>query len=768
MLAMACNKDKNSSNTTWKAFSYNGIQYVSLQEAVDAATAVKDDDQTHEIVMIADYSGPGATVRKEFSNYLGLDMDGHRCELTTPLDLGSALSSLSGEGLLAGNIFSDNAYLYIDGKLNISGNLNISGTEAEESVREEAVCFGEGFTGSFKGNIALDNVMLSVYSIEGVFEINYLDVKGKCGMFNVDAARQKSVNVGRASSADGGHICTTEAGALTVASGEKPHVHDFVLSGEHSGTCTTPKVEEYICSACGYVKHERHGDLFGPCPVESLVHVEYVPASPTEGGNMEYWECPFCGKHYADAQGQLPILGAVSSLPGNYLGDEHLLRDLDDIFDWNTEFEEYQTKDAIAVAGIVLSVLGILETLGLSIPGLVADDGPKWKEVNDKLDKIQESLDRIEIKIDALAQKVDAVAYKNLIIGRNEKFNFLRTKSVPVFQLIDKYIKSNDADKKEKIAAAILDWSGNQFGGTHIADLTQSLMQQYVKTGLDANVPKMFEAVANCSYLWEHNGYNFRYQAIAQDVMLSGISYLLAGNFISSVKEYNNEDLRKADLDQLKKDFDVYKKAVLAELDTIKDRDGKYRRYNPIGLTFNRAGKQYDFRDWFEKHRDKCFPRNNYNNVAVNSCNEILKNLGLDKDLVLTSKLAKEFYAYYNRNNTVKTSIYTILRDSVGFTNIPGGFDPGVIFTDNKDNFGHENDDSAIPYYRIFHWESYRGSNNNDHFGIRTCLNNDCTESNHNILYYCDINSRDSGKINKTGQTTKWEWYTLVKAEVQQ
>lgn len=632
----------------------------------------------------------------------------------------------------------------------------------EEFYGEDGACFANDFTGRFTGDVILDNVIMSVRSANSTFDIRELKVNGKNAMFNVCAG---SVIVAKAQAGNGGKLCANTAQALTIVSGDQPHVHQFIETVEHEATCITPKVVKRCCSQCGYAEHMHEGEALGKCMATYLVHVAPRLSSSNQGGNVEYWECPFCGRQYSDAQGTAPLSGSPYLLATNYLEDEKLLHSLDDVFDWHKEFD-FQSKaggGGGAAAGVVLSVLGLIETLGLSIPGLVADDGPRWADINAKLDQIQTSLERIETKIDELAQKIDAVPYKMVVLDRNKKFNFLSTKSIPVFQLIDQYIKSNDANKGERIVAVIKDWSGNQFEGTNVADLTQSLMQQYVKTGLNTNVPGMFESVANDLYLWEHMGYNFRYQAVVRDVMLTGISYLLSGNYISSVKEYNNEELRKADIERLKSDFKAYSNAVKAELDRFKDRNEKFRRYNHAKVTFNIEAKSYDFHKWFVDHKDYGFPRLNQGGKAVASCEKILKDLGLDKDLGLTTPMAKEIYEYFNRNNKVKASIYTILRDSLGFKKVPDKFDPGLIFTNKTTGFDHENGDNAIPVYRMFHWEAYRSSNNSDYFGIRTCLNNSCSEENHNILFKCDINTYSGGKINKLGEETRWIWYTLVK-----
>lgn len=133
-------------------------------------------------------------------------------------------------------------------------------------------------------------------------------------------------------------------------------------------------------------------------------------------------------------------------------------------------------------------------------------------------------------------------------------------------------------------------------------------MQQYVNAGGGLNVPVMVQGVANCSYLWEHNGYNFWYQAMVQDVVLTTVSYLLSCHYIASVKQYEVEALRQKDLKSMQASFGNYGKAVNEELVRIKARNAKYRRYNPGKVTFSIYAKTYNFRRWFENNRDVRFP----------------------------------------------------------------------------------------------------------------------------------------------------------------
>lgn len=765
VLAAACGKE--DFDTTEKAFRYNGAEFVTLQEALDFATLSSAADIAGDIMMIADYIGPGATASANYSGYLCLDLNGHNCRIHTPLNIGTSCTFLTGSGAFEGDIKASNAFLCISEGVRMEGDLTLTDTRAaEKELWEEDVFFDESFSGSFKGSITLENVMLALSSIKGTFDIKNLTVRGSKGIFSVGVP-DKSVNVAKARVKDEGRICAVEARSINVASGAQPHIHNLVKTEEIAATCVSPKTIKYACTECDYVQYIKADDIFGACPPESLVHFEARPATATERGNVEYWECPLCGRKYKDAQGKVLLEGSVTIMATSFSADEALLNDLDDEFDWRSEFQP-ETKSVFATVGTIVSLIGMVQKATNIVSSLVSTgEDPHWVAVKDKMDQMQSSLGRIEAKIDAIAQLVDAASYRQTIIERNRQLNFLDTKSTPAFQLIVKYINSNDADRGEKIASVLQDWSDNKFGGATIADLTQSLIQQYVNTGLEVNIPGMMEKVANCAYLWEHEGYNFRYQSIAHDAILTSISYLMTATYVASIKEYRNEDLRQADLERLRSDLAAYEAAVKAELEKMDERYEKYRRYNPSNITFNVEAKSYDFRQWFVNHRNNGFPRLNQNGKAVENCELVLKDLGLNKDLGLTTAMAQEIYNHYNKDRGEKISIYTLLRDSVGFRNLPKQFDPGIIFTDKQTGFDHVGGDDAVPVYRMFHWESYRSCTNCDYFGIRTCLNDNCTESNHNILFNCDISSYSSGHINSLGEETRWIWYTLVKSPQQ-
>lgn len=105
---IACNKDNG--NSGGKAFLYKGVEYASLQEAIDAAT-LSEYSETDEIVMTNDYKGSEAVFYNGLTDYICLNLNGHRCELTSPLDMRLVSFFLEGDGAFNGDINAQDAYL---------------------------------------------------------------------------------------------------------------------------------------------------------------------------------------------------------------------------------------------------------------------------------------------------------------------------------------------------------------------------------------------------------------------------------------------------------------------------------------------------------------------------------------------------------------------------------------------------------------------------------------------------------------------------------
>lgn len=762
---VSCNKDNNSGAfQTTPPFTLNGVGYFDLQQAVDAATALKSEG-TANIVLAYDATGKGAEINKNCEDDIVIDFGQffYTLEPGSSLTVSDNLLQLKGNG--GGIKTSDGtpAIIAADSCLvALCDGLSIDADVAISAKNGQIVTFA--FTGAVSGNMILDGSEFSLFDAQCRIHVPTLVVKGSNAAFHADTEEESpyyTVSVDSLAS-DLSYPVTSVRDNIVHVGNSKVHVHDMECV-QVPGTCLLPGRIDMTCRKCGY-QTSKALESYGHCLAENLVHHEAREATELVCGNIEFWECMLCGRIYADKDGKKELTDGALSIAEAFTLDNNILRGLDGVLDWDDEFDTTKVGPG---TGIFLSILGLAGTIGFGVPSLVVEkDGEKWQQVNDKLDAIKAQLDLIDKKVDKILYEIQAIPCKTEINSRSKELEFLKTMTSNAFEVISDITKSSatEEEKTQKIKDVVNDWIKPTYKGDHAQDLTQAMINSYFARPTGMNYPEMYGVFVNGVSRWEHEGYNLRYQMMLNDLSVVGRAYALTGVYLQNFAEFSSEEMRDKQVKSLKESFGSYAKAVEDELNRIKERDGKYRVYNPEHVTFDRTVKSYDFHKWFENHRDSCFPRDNSDGKAVASCNQILADYGLNHGYI-TGDQARSIYAMHNRNNAEKVSIYKILADSVGFYNCPSKFDPDIIFTMKDGVFSHENNDSAIPVYKMWHWEAYRSRNDHDFFGIRTCLNKEANEENHNILYDCDINSRSSGKINKLGSMTKWNWYTIVVAQ---
>ena len=461
----SCGKD--TVMTEDGAFEFNGTGYASLQEAVDAALASQTDigSGNGNIILVKDAYGDGAVVEDGFSKTLCIDFGSYSYTLSSgkSIETGNTSAFIKGSGgelVGYGRVLgSTGGELLLDGKVDILGDL-----ETSSYTR-----FCEGYTGTFFGNITILDEDLYVSTLKGAVRIPTLTVSGADSFFMADtwSVPDSPVVIAKlvaGNASDSGKAVSPVSanceGSVKIASGGTPHVHTYITKTIESD-CMNLSRDEHICKDCGFVYVDNFGEEPGNCPKALLKFIPAQPATETSGGSISYWECPLCGRRYADPEGNNEITGNTNVLSGNYFADYALLHMLDDELNWRNEFTtDLQLVPAAEITGLVFTIAGFVLSAAFGIEGLVSTDDDKWDEVNVKLDRMQESLDRIEYKIDQLAKKIDIIPYKDLILSRNEKLNFLTAKSVVAFRLIDDYLKDeslSDEAKKDKIALVLND-----------------------------------------------------------------------------------------------------------------------------------------------------------------------------------------------------------------------------------------------------------------------------------------------------------------------
>lgn len=763
---VACDKDNDSKVEC--PFYLNGIGYADLQQAIDAATSLKTEGSA-EIMLIQDAEGKGAVIDADEEDDIIIDFQSY----SYTLEPGRSLNIIDNYVQLAGDgggikasddtpaiVMSDSSMVAL------TGGFTLKATQAISAKESFVVTFD--YTGTVNGSMVLDGGEFNVFNSGCQISIPLLTVKGKGAALHADTedeTPQYTVTIDSLIS-EVEHPVTSVKEDIVHIGNADVHIHNMECT-RVEGTCIVPDRMVMTCRECGY-ETMRILDTYGHCPVENLIYHAGKEATQLECGNQEYWECPLCQNSYSDKDGLKELEDGIIILGEAHKLGLDLLHGLDNGLDWDNEYQSTKVIGSVGIA-VITTLIGLAGSAAFGIPGLVSKEtSNKLQEISDKLDGIKEKLEVVENALKLIEKKIDVIPYRAEIIERNKELTILDKNTIDAFKVITEITKSDKPDtvKIKEITNVVSDWKENTYMGDKLYSMTQNMINLFSEEITDnKNYPQMHADFVNTLCRWEHEGYQMRYQMMLKDMSAIIKAYVLTSLYLNDVHKFNSEAMRKQQMESLKTSFDAYCKAITTELDVIKDREGKYRVLHiPTTVVFERTVKKYDFRRWFETHRNRCFPRNNDSGVAVASCDMIMADMGLNRDY-LTPMQARIIHGLYNGSGKQSVSIYKILADSIRFYNCPSSYDPNIIFTMRNDGFSHEDDDSAKPTYKMWHWEAYRSRNNRDYFGIYTCLNNDATTANHNILYECDINSHSSGNINSLGKETRWIWNTILVAK---
>jgi len=760
-----CASCKNSDEPGRKElpFKFNGQAYRTLNEAVNAALDTES-LSTPVISLAADASGSGVVMTDYSGRSIIFDFLNHTYKLNQggQFLLGDNNVVFTGDGGGIKCQGTDWAIRGEGGNILVNRNFNLSGGNIIRSSSE--VYVESSFRGSLSGNILVDKTQMYIFSSNCKISIPYLAVKGQDATLSVDTGDGSTgeiIKIGRVDSDVEYPVVSVGRGSVKINDGI---VHIHHLSEEiTSGNCVTPARIHQFCHECGYERLLSYNEeQYGSCNSAEFIHYQASEGDELNFGNVEYWQCPLCGRYYSDPEGKDEMVDGPFTFPEIYDLAYLLLHQFDGQLDWTKEFGQFSQSNDV---GLIIGILGTIATVAFGIEALI--DNPKsFDEINDKLDKMKVQLDQIQSSINILLKQMQKLISAEPIRTRCKYTDNLKVKSRTAFTVIADELHStkSTSDKKKEIKNVVADWNKEQLFGFKPSELTRTLIRDFCNKDQISGmtVTKMYEQLVNGATKWEHDGYNMRYQMLLNDLFTSGISYILTGIYIKEVADYQSEAFRNKELEILTNEFDNYSKEIKKELELIKYRDDNFRHLTPKNITYDReVSGIYDFYSWFKNNRSYCFPRNNHNGVAVRSCNVILKDNGLSGVDYITSEQAKFIYSMYNKKDSPVVPLYRILADTVDFIGCPSSSDPDLIIAKNDGGFGHEDGDSAIPVYKIFHWESYRSSCGNDYFGIRSCLDERGNEVNHNILFKCDIQSRDTGNIKDIGKPTKWNMMTI-------
>jgi len=695
-------------------FSYCGVQYHTLQAAVDAVETSKSWGES-VICLEGDASGAGAVFPEGDCLQIVLDLKSHKYTL----DSGASIDAGNNNLLVCGNggelVASGSAPVLkgADGAISISGRIVLNGENVLSSSSE--VCIESDFTGCIYGNVFLQEAGMNLLSSQCQIIVPVFSALGETSGFFADTDAASPSIVARLSkvvSDQAYPVSSVCKGVVAVTDGDV-HIHNF-KAVEHPGTCLSVKSTEYVCEDCGYSYAINASDYnFGSCDVSALVHHARVDADSIIVGNVEYWQCPDCGRCYADRNAEKE-LDKVFIIPELLDDMESLLGDYSNGFPFDITLQQFIEK-----------TISLLVSVGLGIPKLLKSEAQYWKEVHKDLDDIIRKVDELSQQVHLLARDVKNVPYKVRIMNRYDDLDQLKDVTLMAFENIETILNSKETDvqKTEKIKKVLKDWGQFEVGSSKSFpyNLTYSLMKNYGASSVDVSYPAMYGEFVNTFAVWEHEGYDYRLKVMANDLAIVGLSYWLTRLYNKEIKYFASEESRNSYLAILEKSFrDDYSAAIKNEINRMKSRDTKYRRLNAsFNVTFDRQMPgPVDVYDWISSHRDKHFPRNNKNNVAVRSCNEMLASFGMDGRTLFSDSQARFIQEYYNRGKFTSFLDYT-LTEKAKFTYAKSALSNGtVMFVPNRqNNFGHDNNDSALPNYKIFRWESFKSHKNKDSFG---------------------------------------------------
>ena len=793
-LTMSCSKD-NPQNDLKEViydghFECRGVHYETLQAAVDACVTSGD---FPKITLVGNVKDNGAVIPDGIGDCFVLDLSAFKYVLNEGkcLNIGNNDAVLFGSG---GGIEGNGVIIKSSGEdLSFGDNIIIKGDISASSD----VCFEENFLGKFEGNLSLDGGTAYFSSVYSDIHIINLSTKGSDAGVQVYDAPKYGILIDNVDSDLQHPVCAMKEGLVEIKSGAAPHVHKFTKSEKVEGDCCTPGHHIISCPDCGYEYEDfsEDNDAYGPCNPKTLEYEAAKPATATEFGNIERWICPFCDKAYADKEGKTLLEDGGLLLPTGLLLDydvqNYFGNALNDLYPQEENIVLSSTAAAVlAIAGVVLSVVGILETAGMSIPGLLPDT--KWADLNQKLDAMMQKLKDIDLKLNTVINLISAAPAQKAINDRHQKLTVLAAHTSNAFNSISNIIKSSNTEEaKIKEIKKVVTWWANQqdeYGGK-LGPITESLLHNYFDVAVygPTTIPKCNEVGANTVFLWEHDSYDFRIMYDIKDLLITCCSAILDVLYISDIKEYPNEDLRKADFDRIKKEIYFkdkesgkeygYIAELKRDLDRMVSRNDKVRRLNAsFNIDFSNEIWWVDPYAWFLgnwKNTDVCrLPR--YTDVAQVSkktCNTVKneKMFGVP----FTTDMAKTIYKYYSRDEKIDLDFKKVMVDSAKFTpvNKPTylydyfNLDSYFVANNNDEEFGHFNGgDTSQPYYNIFYWRSYYGPGH-DWLGLRTCLDKHGNPIQKTILPNCVIKANRVGYMKSLGDPPGKTFWTLKRAD---
>lgn len=685
------------------SFAINGQKYNTLQDAVQAAAATGDEGTV--IKLTSNTSGDGFTVNQGIIN---IDFGPYTYYLNSgkAITANSSYVAMTGTGgTLKGSgtvIKCDDSALDIEGNLNITGDIN---------AKETVYCgFFEDYSGSFTGNVNLDDAYMYVEADKAVLNIGTLTTKEAA--LNVAAAKSVNINSVANDAKNQFPVRSDVSGVVTVKSGAEVHVHKYGAGEPFS--CADPSVMVKSCTECDHfeIYMDENSTKLAACKVELLEHVAAVAPTATEWGNVEYWECHECGKYYADAQAK-QVLD-----PSSIMVEPKTILDLDDFIN---PFEA-QTRLAINPETIKKAVEGITKAVEIvtSITSFLNGDPDeetvmqeKIAEMDKKLDQILGDLKDIKGQINKLSDVVKAEIAGAQLNVRMSSLRDLET-ALSKFKLLDEAITNYGLDSDEVLE--ILDeWNT---GNTQRYLTTQQLANDYAPEDAPAssNVNNMWEAVLKTQVQFEHEGYGPRMTSMIHDAYIIQYSAAMAALYIGIAKP-SSETILANDLRNLQESLDRYQKGLQAAYDNMSDRSGKYIVFydsNEKTVTFNKVLSDIDVRKTIADNQQRCIFK--YDVHVTGGCNTYT----ISQMAGLAPAFDQTFVLKVLRHYSPNTGSGITPAQALQKCGFKGTDKPIAMYMEDK----HERRDGYVGCCGNFYWRAYVMSSSKDWLKFRGILNN--------------------------------------------
>ncbi len=715
---LSCKKDEKP--VLSEPFSYNGNNYKTLEDAVNAVRTIKENDDPAVITLLSDVSGTGVS----FGDATAIDVQLNLESNTYTLEDGGSIDVGIGSLCIFGNnggisalsdapIFKGcGGSLYLKGDVDLKGT-NLIGASLDVDVEED-------YQGKMKGDVTLENTSFRIFSTAFSAAIPLLTVAGEDSFLSVEtdiASETTLVEIGKVESKLSYPVRSVKQGLVSCADGV--HIHNFAEE-YYEGSCINKSGKGFVCNECGFeMTDENYKGKIGKCNIAGLIHHDRVEPDEVLFGNVEYWECPDCGNCYSDNEGKNRITGNIYIYPKGYESMERMKAVSDSL----------SNEVNVAIASIFTAISVIVSATNTIIDIVKVPDGD-WEDLNKQLNELMAKVDAVSKELNQVIRQVKMLNNKAIIVAREDNLVLLQELSKMTLANIQtartKY-KSDTAGLTAEITKILKDWNSYQIGGATDREpnlLTMSMINGFNKSYVGVTpqtYPQIYSDYVNSMCIWEHEGTTAKRAELLRDVLVMGVSYMFTNIYTHDLLN-EPEATKKARIELQTQAFNEYMENAKQAEAAMTKNDSLYRVlfFNSTSgiktIKYNRNIQgPHDFKKWIADHRDNKFPYNNKKNEAVNSCEKMMRETNVQFDKLMTTDVDRFIDQIYNRGLSGRPFLY-LLRDDCGF-NVGGNISMNSKVISKRTAGFSSGDGGRDLKYKIFYWRSnYTGSS--DHFGV--------------------------------------------------